>query len=536
MDRSAGPADLAWHDGVSVGRSRLSRVLAVLATIFTLAIGLFVANAEGPYFNKNRSDPSYAYLFNALDIEQGIAPFVIHHPGTTVQLIGAAVLRVKWWVESQISPQPPIVTSVLLHPEEYLRAINVVLLLLIAAMIGVATKRVHELTGQTVLSLMVPSLLLVSASALGATGQVQPEPLVIPLAMAVTLLAIPRNDQSSAHLYLRAALFGVALGTGIITKVTFAPLILLIFVFSSLLAILIAGISTLITASILLLPILSKLDVSYGWFKALITHQGFYGGGPEGIAPLDRLLSAALDLIGSEPLIAVGALVAAIGFYCVRVSGAAPANPGWIRFYLATVAVSMAQLLIVAKHPMPRYLMPGLASAAIFVPLALYHINSCISVKVRAFARVVLFGVAAILFARAVYTSVARYLMTQTDKKETVAIQAFAADMDCKLIPYYRASGLDYALTFGEYWGGNSFGKQLAALYPDLVNYNPGSGLFEAFGSTFSDPAAQMGNRQWCLIGDYDQGLMKFPNAEIKLKKQIGENLMVVITSRSPAR
>lgn len=534
MDRSAGPADLASDDEMSsVRRSRLSRTLAVLATIFTLAIGLFIANSEGPYYNKNRSDPSYAYLFNALDIEQGIAPFVIHHPGTTVQLIGAGVLRFKWWMESQISSQPPIVTSVLLHPEEYLHAINLVLLLLIAATIGVATKRIHELTGQAGLPLIVPSLLLVSASALGATGQVQPEPLVIPLAMAITLLAIPRNDRSSAHLYFRAALFGIALGAGIVTKVTFAPLMLLIFVFSGLLAVLIAGISTLITASILLLPIFAKLFASYEWFKALITHQGYYGGGPEGIAPLDKLLSAALDLIGSEPLIAVGTLVAAIGFLCVRFLGAASANPSWSRFYLAAVAVCIAQLLIVAKHAMPRYLLPGLASAAIFIPLALYHINSRMPFTARAFAGAVLLAVAAGLFVRATDISVVRYRTTQMDQKEAVAIQAIAAEMDCRIIPYYRASGLDYALTFGEYWGGSSFAKQLAALYPELVNYNPGSGLFEAFGSMFSDPAARMGNRQWCLIGDYDQGSMKFPNAEIKLKRQIGESLMVVI---KPAR
>ncbi len=82
--------------------------------------------------------------------------------------------------------------------------------------------------------------------------------------------------------------------------------------------------------------------------------------------------------------------------------------------------------------------------------------------------------------------------------------------MDCRLVPYYRASGLDYALTFGEYWGGNSFETELAALHPDLVYYNAETGLFEAFGSTFSDPSPRMGNHRWCLIGDYDQGSMKF--------------------------
>ncbi len=64
----------------------------MLAAVFTLVVGLFIAKVDGPYYNKNRSDPSYAYLFNALDIEQGVTPFLIQHPGTTVQLIGAAVI------------------------------------------------------------------------------------------------------------------------------------------------------------------------------------------------------------------------------------------------------------------------------------------------------------------------------------------------------------------------------------------------------------------------------------------------------------
>src|SRR5882757_4555174 len=109
MDDSAKTVDTFSATVVSVRRSRHSRDLGVFAAFFTFAIGLFLASMEGPYYIKDRADPSYAYLFNALDIDQGFSPYVIHHPGTTVQLIGAAVLRVKWWVESQFSSQPSIV-------------------------------------------------------------------------------------------------------------------------------------------------------------------------------------------------------------------------------------------------------------------------------------------------------------------------------------------------------------------------------------------------------------------------------------------
>ena len=50
---------------------------------------------KGPLWLSPNLDPSYVYFLNSLLILHGQPPAHIDHPGTPVQLIGAAVLRSK---------------------------------------------------------------------------------------------------------------------------------------------------------------------------------------------------------------------------------------------------------------------------------------------------------------------------------------------------------------------------------------------------------------------------------------------------------
>jgi hypothetical protein len=43
---------------------------------------------------------------------------------------------------------------------------------------------------------------------------------------------------------------------------------------------------------------------------------------------------------------------------------------------------------------------------------------------------------------------------------------------DCAVIPYYRSSNPEFALSFGDDWTGNVYGRELAAIYPKAVHYN----------------------------------------------------------------
>src|SRR6266496_3808181 len=50
-------------------------------------------SGRGPFYCGYYYDPDYNYLFNALNLSLGFRPEHIDHPGTTVQLFGAAIIK-----------------------------------------------------------------------------------------------------------------------------------------------------------------------------------------------------------------------------------------------------------------------------------------------------------------------------------------------------------------------------------------------------------------------------------------------------------
>src|SRR5476649_1503639 len=50
--------------------------------------------ARGPHWFAANLDPDYCYLLNSVSIAELNAPGHYHHPGTTVQMAGACVVRI----------------------------------------------------------------------------------------------------------------------------------------------------------------------------------------------------------------------------------------------------------------------------------------------------------------------------------------------------------------------------------------------------------------------------------------------------------
>src|SRR6516225_9156134 len=114
------------------------RVSAVKLILVIIPVSLFCLSTvltkhHGAYFLRNNFDPDYNYLLNSLSVLYLRTPGHTDHPGTTLQILGAAILLLKWLGISLVGHRQTLADSVLAHPEEYLRTINVVLNVLIAA-------------------------------------------------------------------------------------------------------------------------------------------------------------------------------------------------------------------------------------------------------------------------------------------------------------------------------------------------------------------------------------------------------------------
>ncbi|MBK9332806.1 MAG: hypothetical protein IPM96_10505 [Ignavibacteria bacterium] len=98
--------------------------LLILPVILFISAGL-LKYAQGPYY-LNFYDPSYVYLINGLNLAQlegfGVGHF--DHPGTTVQVISAVVVKFYYAVSSS---GIDIVSDVFSRPEAYLIKINIFL-------------------------------------------------------------------------------------------------------------------------------------------------------------------------------------------------------------------------------------------------------------------------------------------------------------------------------------------------------------------------------------------------------------------------
>ena len=114
-------AQLSGPDPAS-GRSLRLVALAIIPFLYAAA-GLALKASRGPYWLGTNTDPEYAYLFNALLIASGRAPFHVDHPGTPVQMIGAVVLRAL----SAVSGRGVLADDVITRPEAYLAAMHLAL-------------------------------------------------------------------------------------------------------------------------------------------------------------------------------------------------------------------------------------------------------------------------------------------------------------------------------------------------------------------------------------------------------------------------
>jgi hypothetical protein len=447
----------------------LIRLIPALVLAVIVLAGLMIRSLIGPYY-AFRFDSSYAYLLNALNILRGLAPGHIDHPGTTVQELGGATIYLRWWMGGLVEPSQRLTASVLTEPEKYLDAINYVLLGIVGCAVAIATRSVLERTGRLVIALAVPILLLTSVSVLNGLGQVAPEPLLIALAIVAALLAMPVPDASRKQQFKGAALFGIVLGAGIVTKITFVPVIVLMLGLPNIPCAILAGTFAVVSMGMLTYPIWSALGRMFEWHEKLLTHEGLYGNGPKGLPPVRKMLSNAATLLGSEPLLLIAVVALVIGVISLALRYPPDGQRRcWSRFFAAGTLLMVGQLAVVAKHPLHlHYLVPAIAVAALLVPLALHTIAAVSAIRHLALITIV---VLLPLLAYQPKQWIGGRLASTSHATQQILLE-MAAQRNCLVLPYYQFSSIPYALHFGNFFANRHYSDDLTSIYPGSLFYN----------------------------------------------------------------
>jgi len=457
-----------------------------------LILSVLLKIATGPYWLGANLDPAYLYLVNSLYLIENLTPSFVDHPGTTLEVLGAVVIRAF----NLTSDKSDVISEVLGDPEYYLNAIYYVILFLnISSLILVgfyAFKKIKNilfacfaqsasffflfLKSYTSGSYILPVASNVFAESLF--------PIVCNLFIVFLVMLFCQKDKK---IYFREAIaFGIVCALGVITKASFAPLLIIVLM-------LLPGLRSkagfffvfLLGCFFLTIPIIPEYKEMLNYIYLFQANIGLHGTGGLGFLSLHSLYQNAVLLLKGHLFIPI-CLVMGIAFLLVVVFFRKKIDwknvPSWkiIKFLICILVGIICQIVFVVKHPAPHYLAPAVGFLGIFLAFLYLGLKKCFHIKDRygwIFLTLLIVGCSAIALN---YRS--ELAKTNTDL-HNFSKEVYDKYQECVVCNGYRSSSVAYALYFGDDCKGRhrAFSDQLQKIYPKSLVWNRWDYTFHHF-------------------------------------------------------
>ena len=399
--------------------------LAVLP-IGYMVMAFWVRAQGGPAWLWFNLDPDYFYLIDSLNIINLTTPGHVYHPGTTVQWLGALILKINQWGASTDA----LTANVLASPESSLSLISTVFIFIngaCALMVGVVGLRVF---GGVVAAWFLQMAPVMSMVIFKHSYHVKPEALLLAtglLLAAVSVLSLSPGLLAGA---------GENIGDGLKAMALYS----------------VAALAALIVFT---LPAVGAYDVFFDWMMTVSQGNSAYGG----TVPVDQLAAYPLQVLKlfKRPAFHVVFIlgVVAVIFAVRRRTGPAPEI--WL---LAGIVVSQfAHALLVAKQANAIYMIPSF----VLIPLAFVLVwrlgEALLSRSLGPGVAVLL---AALVAAQGIGVSkLVRETAANRDQALSVNMDLFKG---CARVYSYAASSELYALMLADYVTGSRFGGLLGKM------------------------------------------------------------------------
>ena len=353
--------------GETGGRATAGRwawaALAALPAAYVV-VTLFLRAHAMPFWLWHNLDPDYFYLLDSLNILNLTTPGHVYHPGTTVQWLGALVLKAAY----PFTGSGEITRAVLADPERHLRLIgNLIVALNGGALycLGGVVLAAFRALGPALIVQTAPFL---SMLVLKHGLHVKPEALLVVATLSlatVTVLALRAGALERRGKALAIA-FGVVAGFGVATKITAAPVFLLpLFLLGRVRGIAIYGAAAALSFVVFTLPMAGAYDQFGAWIAKVFLASGAFGGGAATVIDPARYPADAIRMF-SRPILHLPFVLALLAL--------AHAGLGrrWGPEVRALAGICLAQLahvLVVAKHPSAVYLIPSIMLSGLTLAL-----------------------------------------------------------------------------------------------------------------------------------------------------------------------
>ncbi len=358
----------------------LNRTILLIVPIFIFIIEYFFIRKIYPLYYD--SDPAYQYLLNGLLILNGHSPFHIDHPGTPVQTLIAGALYISWSIGKLAGVvHHTLDVSVGIYAERYLLIISYVLVLLNCLASYILGNRILQSTLKIGLAFFVQASAVAFGVVFARMAYPEPESLLIFGSMLLVASLAPsifcKLGIQHKPATLAAIVPGLICGFGIAIKLTFIPMLAMLFLLRSPKSIALSLGAAAASWLVCISPMIKELPRFFNWVSGIATHSGHYGSGkaefidPKEVLPRLRFLWDLFELwfvVGFCLFCIAAGLVCWASFknYQRQPSNLKPKTLLSLAFTpLVLCLIGIAQVILVLKHPGARYMIPALIIQAI---------------------------------------------------------------------------------------------------------------------------------------------------------------------------
>lgn len=429
-----------------------------LVPFFFIVAAYFFSGVMFPVFNNPHGydpDPAYVYLFNGVGLLYGHVPGHIDHPGTTLQMLVAAIVFASWKVCRLIGIENSnILTSVLNTPEFYIRISSATLIAINFGALLFFGKKIHRVTKNINLAVSAQALMFLPFISMARALYLAPESLLMAASLVFSAIFMEKfiGTQGDSGGVDTVKFSGALFGFCVATKFTFIPMATVFLLLKKPRDILLAIVFSIISFLIFTLPIIKRFHDVCVWLVSILIHSGRYGTGPGTIINTADFINQATGLIESipafygelltmVPLIMAG-LLFRMGAFQRKISLSGPS---------IVLLTCLAQTLLVIKHPGIHYMIPVFSLGAVAVVLFLYQVTVGMDRRFRESITATLAGL--ILF----FAAYTQYNVYRAFKATRLAADARYVAINSELEKYpghiiigtYRCLLLPCAIDFG---------------------------------------------------------------------------------------
>jgi hypothetical protein len=459
----------------------------VLLAVLPSAVGAVVVLAGAsilPYYSHHEFgyDPAYPYLFNGMGLVRGFMPQLVEHPGIPLQMLTGVISVVDWLVRRLFGATTlNFEAAVLGNPESYLLTITIALLILNVAALFYLGMKIARSSGSLAVAMLAQAGYLLFASQLPRFAYVSPEALTIFSAAMVMGLLSPYLFSSDAENHGGIAdpiLIGLFLALGLITKITFLPVLALVLLIPGFRSKLWCLASLLLFSVVFFAPALSRFSYLRDFIVRVVRHSQYYGEGPVEFIELSAVPARMWAFWEHLPVLYLGivaaALVGLLQLFMTR-----RLNRTFWQACLFCEIIFLG-LLFAIKHFGFRYTIPSLAIVPPVLAWSIFHFMQIVpgyrlrktfaAAGVICTAALSIPGIRTLLYDLSIWNAYRAGLPALN--------AALAQHPGAIVIGSYGDRTLQYAIEFGLCYVKVPYQKVFAAGRSDLIVHVGGNSLF----------------------------------------------------------